>query len=90
MLYASRGCDEYQPFAISRLDRLRGNDLAVNISPKFQCMLGNKTRQLQVEVSAEIELAAFKKDTNGGIVYLIPTNWAAFSHPAPNSIKGLS
>lgn len=60
---------------------LRGTDLTVNVSTKFQCMLGNKTRQLRLEVSPEIELAAFKKDNNSnGIVYLFPTNHAAFPH----------
>ncbi|XKL60916.1 hypothetical protein PGB90_007973 [Kerria lacca] len=67
----------------SRYYQLRGSDLAINVSTRFQCMLGNKTRQLRVEVSPEIELAAFKKDSsNGGIVYLLPTNFAAFSHAA--------
>lgn len=64
--------------------RLRGNDLPVQVSTRFPCMLGNKSRQLRVEVSPEIQLAAFRKDTsNGGIVYLLPTNFAAISHPPP-------
>lgn len=62
--------------------RLRGSDLSVNVSTRFQCMLGNKTRQLRVEVSPETELAGFKKDpTSGGIIYLLPSNFAAFPHP---------
>uniref|UniRef100_A0A8D9DQM1 Myosin-IA n=1 Tax=Cacopsylla melanoneura TaxID=428564 RepID=A0A8D9DQM1_9HEMI len=58
----------------SRYFRLRGTDLPVNVSTRFQCMLGNKSRQLRVEVTNETELASFKKDSNNGIVYVLPPN----------------
>ncbi|KAI5710172.1 hypothetical protein M8J75_006317 [Diaphorina citri] len=54
--------------------QLRGSDLPVNVSTRFQCMLGNKSRQLRVEVTPETALASFRKDTNNGIVYVLPPN----------------
>lgn len=57
-------------------NRLRGTELTVNVANKFQCMLGNKTRPLRVEVSPEIELASFRKDNNNGILYLLPPGYA--------------
>ncbi|KAI5745228.1 hypothetical protein M8J76_009372 [Diaphorina citri] len=58
----------------SRYYQLRGSDLPVNVSTRFQCMLGNKSRQLRVEVTPETALASFRKDTNNGIVYVLPPN----------------
>lgn len=65
----------------SRYYQLRGSDLPVNVSTRFQCMLGNKSRQLRVEVTPETELASFRKDTNNGIVYVLPPNLMAQSQP---------
>ncbi|KAL1137847.1 hypothetical protein AAG570_009543 [Ranatra chinensis] len=60
----------------SRYSQLRGSDLKVTVASRFQCMLGNKSRTLRVEVSPETQLAQFRKDTNNGILYLLPPSFA--------------
>lgn len=59
--------------------RLRNSELPVNVSTKFNCMLGRKSRLLRVEVNPQTTSASFRKDTNNGIVYIIPPNVAI--HP---------
>jgi len=39
-------------------------------------MLGKKSRMLRVEVNPQSATASFRKDVNGGIVYIIPPNVA--------------
>ncbi|XP_075237510.1 unconventional myosin ID [Lycorma delicatula] len=60
----------------SRYVQLRGTELTVNVANRFQCMLGNKSRHLRVEVNPETELASFRKDANNGIVYVLPPSFA--------------
>ncbi|XP_050524575.1 unconventional myosin ID [Daktulosphaira vitifoliae] len=63
----------------TRYFQLRNTELPVNVSNKFNCMLGKKSRMLRVEVSPQTSSASFRKDTNDGIVYIIPPNIA--THP---------
>lgn len=56
--------------------RLRNSELPVNVSNKFNCMLGKKSRMLRVEVNPQSSTASFRKDDNDGIVYIIPPNVA--------------
>lgn len=61
----------------SNYHRLRGVDLRVNVASRFNCMLGNKSRPLRVEVSQDQQLASFKKDSaNNGIIFLLPPSFA--------------
>uniref|UniRef100_A0A1B6DEF2 Myosin motor domain-containing protein n=1 Tax=Clastoptera arizonana TaxID=38151 RepID=A0A1B6DEF2_9HEMI len=60
----------------TRYLQLRGGELTVNVASKFQCMLGNKSRHLRVEVTPETELAGFRKDSNNGIIFVLPTSYA--------------
>ncbi|XP_039296527.1 unconventional myosin ID isoform X2 [Nilaparvata lugens] len=60
----------------SRYSQLRAQDLTVTVANKFQCMLGNKSRHLRVEVSSETELAGFRKDAKNDIVYMLPPRFA--------------
>ncbi|RZF45164.1 hypothetical protein LSTR_LSTR007127 [Laodelphax striatellus] len=55
---------------------LRAQELTVTVANKFQCMLGNKSRHLRVEVSSETELAGFRKDAKNDIVYMLPPRFA--------------
>lgn len=59
--------------------RLRNTELPVNVSNKFNCMLGKKSRMLRVEVNPQTSTASFRKDDNNGIVYIIPPNVAVHS-----------
>ncbi|XP_027837716.2 unconventional myosin ID isoform X1 [Aphis gossypii] len=63
----------------TRYFQLRNSELPVNVSNKFNCMLGKKSRMLRVEVNPQTSTASFRKDDNGGIVYIIPPNVAV--HP---------
>ncbi|XP_066998175.2 unconventional myosin ID [Anabrus simplex] len=63
-----------------RYYQLQKSDLAVTVSNRFQCMLGNKSLPLRVEVSSEATAANFRKDASG-IVYVLP---ASFSLGDPN------
>ncbi|XP_050420077.1 unconventional myosin ID isoform X2 [Adelges cooleyi] len=63
----------------TRFYQLRNTELPVNVSNKFNCMLGQKTRLLRVEVNPQTSSASFRKDANDGIVYIIPPNVAI--HP---------
>lgn len=58
--------------------RLRSTELPVNVSNKFNCMLGKKSLMLRVEINPQTSTASFRKDNNG-IVYIIPPNVAV--HP---------
>lgn len=59
--------------------RLRNSELPVNVSNKFNCMLGKKSRMIRVEVNPQTPTASFRKDDNDGIVFIIPSNIAV--HP---------
>lgn len=59
--------------------RLRNTELPVNVSNKFNCMLGKKSRMLRVEINPQTSTASFRKDDNNGIVYIIPPSVAV--HP---------
>lgn len=51
----------------------------MNVSSKFNCMLGKKSRMIRVEVNPQTPTASFRKDDNDGIVFIIPSNIAV--HP---------
>lgn len=56
--------------------RLRNMELKVTVSSQFQCMLGNKSRPLRVEVSPEAQAPNFKPGKDAAIVYAVPTSYA--------------
>jgi myosin-1 len=51
-------------------------ELKVTVSSQFQCMLGNKSRPLRVEVSPEVQAPNFKPEKGEAIVYAVPTSYA--------------
>jgi hypothetical protein len=59
--------------------RLRNTELKVTVSSQFQCMLGNKSRPLRVEVSPDAHLPNFKPGNGLAIVYAVPTSYALVS-----------
>ena len=59
--------------------RLRNMELKVTVSSQFQCMLGNKSRPLRVEVSPEVQAPNFKPEKGEAIVYAVPTSYALVS-----------
>nr|CAD7577169.1 unnamed protein product [Timema californicum] len=59
----------------SLYSRLRDTDLAVTVASRFQCMLGNKSRPLRVEVSQDVQEPNFKKEGDT-IVYVLPPSFA--------------
>nr|CAD7591668.1 unnamed protein product [Timema genevievae] len=54
---------------------LRDTDLAVTVASRFQCMLGNKSRPLRVEVSQDVQEPNFKKEGDT-ILYVLPPSFA--------------
>ncbi|XP_047111722.1 unconventional myosin ID [Schistocerca piceifrons] len=60
----------------SRYHELRGSDLPVTVSSSFQCMLGNKSLPVRVEVSADSQAADFRRD-GSAIVYTLPSSYAS-------------
>jgi len=60
-----------------RYQQLRNTELKVTVSSQFQCMLGNKSRALRVEVCPEVQAPSFKKQgKDPAIVYAVPTSYA--------------
>ncbi|CAG2069181.1 unnamed protein product, partial [Timema podura] len=59
----------------SLYSRLRDTDLAVTVASRFQCMLGNKSRPLRVEVSQDVQEPNFKKEGDT-ILYVLPPSFA--------------
>ena len=55
--------------------RLKNSDLPVTVSKGFACSLGGKKRYINVQVSADVQDATFKKD-GSNITYLLPSNYA--------------
>ncbi|XP_063236285.1 unconventional myosin ID [Bacillus rossius redtenbacheri] len=55
--------------------RLRRMELGVTVASRFQCMLGHKSRQLRVEVSADAQGPAFRRDGDA-IVFTLPPSFA--------------
>jgi hypothetical protein len=51
-------------------------ELKVTVASQFQCMLGNKSRPLRVEVSPDAQVANFQPGNGTTIVYAVPTNYA--------------
>jgi hypothetical protein len=51
-------------------------ELKVMVSSQFQCMLGNKSRSLHIEVSPEARVANFLPGNGTTIVYAVPTSYA--------------
>jgi myosin-1 len=51
-------------------------ELKVTVGSQFQCMLGNKSRPLRVEVSPEAQAPSFKTGNDSAIVYAVPTSYA--------------
>jgi len=51
-------------------------ELKVTVSSQFQCMLGNKSRPLRVEVSPEVQAPNFIPVKGAAIVYAVPTSYA--------------
>ncbi|XP_069680956.1 unconventional myosin ID isoform X2 [Periplaneta americana] len=60
----------------NRYQQLRDAELKVTVSSQFQCMLGNKSRPLHVEVSPEAQMANFRPGNGTVIVYAVPTSYA--------------
>lgn len=56
--------------------RLRNMELKVTVGSQFQCMLGNKSRPLHVEVSPAAQVANFRPGNGTTIVYAVPTSYA--------------
>jgi hypothetical protein len=54
-------------------------ELKVTVSNQFQCMMGNKSRPLHVEVSPEVQAPNFKTGNGAVIVYAVPTSYALVS-----------
>jgi hypothetical protein len=46
------------------------------VGSQFQCMLGNKSRPLHIEVSPEAQVANFRPGNGTTIVYTVPTSYA--------------
>lgn len=59
-----------------RYQQLRNMELKVTVSSQFQCMLGNKSRPLHIEVSPEAQVANFRPGNGTTIVYAVPTSYA--------------
>ncbi|CAG9773885.1 unnamed protein product [Ceutorhynchus assimilis] len=55
--------------------QLRNTDLPVKVSKTIQCCLGGKQRMINIQVSAEIQNASFKKD-GSNIAYVLPSDFA--------------
>ncbi|XP_066585268.1 unconventional myosin ID [Prorops nasuta] len=55
----------------NRYYQLRGTDLQVTVNVQFKCMLGNKSKVLQIEVMPGITEPLFKKDGDN-VIYAIP------------------
>jgi hypothetical protein len=64
--------------------RLRNMELKVMVSSQFQCMLGNKSRPLHIEVSPEAQVANFRPGNGTTILYTIPTSYAIGSNGDQN------
>ncbi|XP_034946266.1 unconventional myosin ID isoform X2 [Chelonus insularis] len=56
----------------SRYYKMRGSDLQVNVDSRFKCMIGNKSKVLQIEVRPEVISPLFKKEGDR-IVYILPS-----------------
>jgi hypothetical protein len=56
--------------------RLRNMELKVMVSSQFQCMLGNKSRPLHIEVSPEAQVANFRPGNGTTILYTVPASYA--------------
>lgn len=68
----------------SRYSQLRnGEDLRVNVAPKFPIMLGKKKRSLIVETSPNITEPGFRAEKSGTIVYTLPSSFAVPQRQAP-------
>nr|XP_018899154.1 PREDICTED: myosin-IA [Bemisia tabaci] len=65
--------------------KLRRSDLPVNVANKLCCMLGNKSRELRVEVRPGTQLPSFCKENNA-IVYVLPPTFS-INQTAPTPIK---
>lgn len=63
----------------NRYQQLRNMELKVTVSSQFQCMLGNKSRPLRVEVSPDAQVPNFKPGNGPAIVYAVPTSYALVS-----------
>lgn len=55
--------------------RLKHVDLPVNITKTPSCSLGKKQRLINIQISAAVQDATFKKDGNN-IAYLLPSQYA--------------
>jgi len=51
-------------------------ELKVTVSSQFQCMLGNKSKPLRVEVCPDVQAPNFKPGKDAAIVYAVPTSYA--------------
>jgi len=59
-----------------RYQQLRRMELKVTVSSQFQCMLGNKSKPLRVEVCPDVQAPNFKPGKDAAIVYAVPTSYA--------------
>lgn len=65
--------------------RLHGMDLRVTVSTTFKCMLGNKSKVLQMEVTPDVFDATFKK-SGDKIMYQIPPCLGIFEADAAPTV----
>ncbi|KAK7866208.1 hypothetical protein R5R35_001420 [Gryllus longicercus] len=59
-----------------RFYQLRRSELTVSVSSRFQCMLGNKSLPLRIEVVQTASVPTFRRE-GGTIVYVLPPSYAA-------------
>lgn len=53
----------------------KGTDLPVTVNKSISCSLGGKKRLINIQVSADVDNATFRKD-GSNILYLLPSNFA--------------
>lgn len=65
--------------------RLKHADLPVNVTKIPSCSLGKKQRIINIQISAAVQEATFKKDGNN-IAFLLPSQFAVVEN-GNNHIK---
>lgn len=58
-----------------RFNKLRRSELTVSVSSRFQCMLGNKSVPLRIEVSQTMLVPTFSRE-GGTLLYMLPPSYA--------------
>lgn len=60
----------------NRYWQLTNKDLPVHVNKIITCYLGKRSRTIHIQVSSEVQMPTFRKDTGNNINYLLPSNYA--------------